>query len=1245
MQYLKKMKGKQIITFLLSLILIFSITTQTIFAATGVPSIVSVVNSISLNGGNGGKGGYTNGVSESRTGYLVYMVNKETGAKTSAERKYLCSSLISGTIDITNGRRGGSGTNAGAPPWGLTPWNYASSSSVISNEPEIKEWFKTNGHDYVKKTFPANLANYETDTEVLVVETLMNFQFQDTLGKGSAGELTHSDEEYRSAAIKLLTENGTYTDNQIMAKFKIKKSDPSSAAAVHNIQKGLVKSMITRLKNERYLEDGASNKHYDSPYLGTVPNLIDKRLGLPNSAGFADSYLKDVAPRSEYIKKAEAGFQNWTGPFPMSFDDVKNYGVAMIIVHCMDSAQTTCDEPLIPNPHDPPDESDGKKTIIKNYRTRNLTTGKLTEDGNTFIREEVSADILIEDEDKYVVVGWATSSGKSFITSPTWESAINGTGTITQRGKSSGSVNLTGPVENTLYVLLEKPEDETPKEEPYNWLLTQSMITRTVWENYPDNKLGMELIKDHEFKWTAPAHDKCAPYDCTHTFENNDGKEETQTWTLIHGTNADEDYEYDDIDIKFSIYNDKCESYPDIHATKKNGEWAREFFHGKQYVGEEKRWEPKIPPMGWSRDCFKFKRDKNKQSMLHAFKEDSYASKSQKWEWEYVCVLMRGKDKLTVAEWANNGDAFYDHTEANDNLAGMSSSGFTVGNVKSGTRKSDTYYEKFNMNFVQDGRGDYETTVTPRVDTNECGYCGKYFAKHHTTFSSEYKLDSPMSVNNIVVRIETYSGNPSGGYADTTLDDSEIIVKGNSISTEGFKSGLQNTHSGRMVYSGGSISFLPYILMKYQTEPSGRAGWPDTYKEIKKGWLKAYVLGQYYRSIIPNDYAEINWTKKSNPNMTLTSNQWSVHAEAIASAAKSGTHSQWNPKSAWKEAEDGTNDVLPGGVTLGLTIKEPDRQHIFLTTFQCYVDGKGKNQCEITGGTTGESDGMSLADAQGNHQGFVAEYASALDNTNVQQWQTDKITSTYAWDTGIKVNRGESLSGTKAGTNKNGTGFASDEEKYYFGEVLAGSNKGDYDVDVKATKTHTYTFTSDVNGQIHMYIDNVNPTEHDSDAGAYSSTANIINERTGVRDKLIAAVEQSIVPDDNTRGGNKHSMYSDDKTALNADATGGKWYNEAFDGITVVVQETEIVSGFIDPAERTEVIDPRLTQEQKAKSNMFAEGTFEMDQFRTRDYSENYRKHWIMSSFKNKYVQMKDLEWVFWTRRFLIPNTTVQDLY
>lgn len=376
--------------------------------------VASIVNSISTNGGGGGTSGYSNGVSYTKTGYLVYMVNKQSGAKTSSEIKYLCSNPYAGTVDITEGRRGGSGLLAGTPPWNLTPWNYVGGNTV-SNEPEIKQWFIENGHNFVQQYFPANLSKFETDEEVIVVETLMNFQFQDCLGKS-----TISDAQARLLAQARMAERGI-NDNYIMVTYMLPPRDSSTQYLYDRIYTGVIEELAKQIMAEGTV---GTNTHYESPYLGTVANLIDKRVSLPESASFADSYLKAIAPRSEYIKKSEAGFTNWTGGFPMSLSDVKNYGVAMMIIHCMDSSQTTCDEPQIPNPHNPPDESDGTKKIIKNYRTRNLTTNTLTEDGNTFTIEQVSSDILIEDEDKYVVVAWATSSGASFIPSPTWEGSI-----------------------------------------------------------------------------------------------------------------------------------------------------------------------------------------------------------------------------------------------------------------------------------------------------------------------------------------------------------------------------------------------------------------------------------------------------------------------------------------------------------------------------------------------------------------------------------------------------------------------------------------------------------------------------------------------------------------------------------------------------------------------------------------------------------------------------------------------------
>ena len=542
-----------------------------------------------------------------------------------------------------------------------------------------------------------------------------------------------------------------------------------------------------------------------------------------------------------------------------------------------------------------------------------------------------------------------------------------------------------------------------------------------------------------------------------------------------------------------------------------------------------------------------------------------------------------------------------------------SSSGFVVDDTKQGTRKTDDYYEHFDNNFDEDPDGDYDTTVV-YSKRFVCPSCGHNFGICNDT--EEYSLDSPMSTH-VIVKVETYSGNPNGGFENNELNTDKKIVE-----AEGLPSWADhsvNTHSGRMVNAGNKISFLPYVLMKYQTRSSGIQGWHNTLKNKFDGWLRAYVLGQYTRSINPNDYAEIHWDKKSDPNMTLFSNQWSTHALAA---------------DLW-----GVNNVLPGGATLGLKIPKRDRQIVYATTLQCYTDGYGKDQCEKTGGDPGS---VTKDECIGNHEAFVKEVADSLDNTNVQQWQSDKVDDDFAWGNGQKVNRGKTLSGLNTSGKR-----SSDDFKYYFCDITSGSNKGDYDTNIGETVTHTYTFYSDVNGDIHMTIDNISPKQYEDD-GAYSGIADAINKRTMVRDKLIDAVEQAKEGDDERHNEKK---CSDDK-ALNDE----KWYNEEFDGITVIVQETPITTGFIDPAERTEVLDPKLTQTQKSKGTEFGmefkdkdqqKGTYELGQFKTRNYSENWGEDQpeILASFKGSTVAMDKLEYFYWTRKFWIPNLTVQDIY
>ena len=141
----------------------------------------------------------------------------------------------------------------------------------------------------------------------------------------------------------------------------------------------------------------------------------------------------------------------------------------------------------------------------------------------------------------------------------------------------------------------------------------------------------------------------------------------------------------------------------------------------------------------------------------------------------------------------------------------------------------------------------------------------------------------------------------------------------------------------------------------------------------------------------------------------------------------------------------------------------------------------------------------------------------------------------------------------------------------------------------------------------------------------------MINSRTYIGDKLLEAVEQGAE--------GEGEGYDNTCNWIN------EWYNEAFDGVVVIVQQTILEVGYNDPAERTSVLDPKLTPKQASQKSMFSD--YFLSQIKTREYSQYYGedKPGIMGEFKGAQVLLKDMDYLFWSRKFWIPNATTQDLH
>lgn len=181
----------------------------------------------------------------------------------------------------------------------------------------------------------------------------------------------------------------------------------------------------------------------------------------------------------------------------------------------------------------------------------------------------------------------------------------------------------------------------------------------------------------------------------------------------------------------------------------------------------------------------------------------------------------------------------------------------------------------------------------------------------------------------------------------------------------------------------------------------------------------------------------------------------------------------------------------------------------------------------------------------------------------------------------------------------------------------------------------TYTFFTNTDGEVRYIKNNVNPNKGSETMGepASGGMADFLNLRTHVVDKLTDAVEQNTGND---------QAYGDEGIRSGKQ----RWYSEAFDGVTIIVQKTKLTVGYKVPGERTSVLDPRLCKPNKnGQAGMFADGSYSSSQYKCRDHNEAYMTEDLAGTFKSTSVYTEDMDMFFWSRIFYIPNVNTQDLH
>lgn len=488
---------------------------------------------------------------------------------------------------------------------------------------------------------------------------------------------------------------------------------------------------------------------------------------------------------------------------------------------------------------------------------------------------------------------------------------------------------------------------------------------------------------------------------------------------------------------------------------------------------------------------------------------------------------------------------------------------------------------------------------TKFIDNSDDIYTSSYGSRG---CSDSDVADSPIPfIANIEIAYLTFSGSKSGGSSNNDIEDETMTNPGvHSGTHDGITYSSNTVSTATMAKSGLKFSFFPYIRMRYDSMS-------DSDKEV-------YVLGEYARSLNFNSACQVIWDKTSKPNMTIESLQWSTHSQAL------------------KNHE--VNSVLPGGATFTLRIlssskkAKNNRQTITVKTYQPVLEGDGLTQVKNTTLTNGLNySKFTRTAAEKNDEKTTKNIVEALNQLKVAQWQNKKDNSDPF--KGILVDSGTDISSLSTGSSQ-----ASTAKKYYF---KAAKGKGFINAHVASTSKQFYTFTADYKGNIKMngttiltkgqgksYIKKLKDEPNDSP----KKIAWDINEKTLVLEKLCDALERN-------RG------YDDDAGWAGSD---GKWYNEAFDGITYEEITTKIETGMIKPTERSSVLDPKLCPINQGKSDFFSH--FQTAGIKMNSYSNMYyNMDNLLGYFNGKEIYTEDLDKLYYTKPFYVPNVNVQDLH
>lgn len=304
--------------------------------------------------------------------------------------------------------------------------------------------------------------------------------------------------------------------------------------------------------------------------------------------------------------------------------------------------------------------TDGDCTIKKLYYTQKISSdGTILEeatDYHPYTQTGTTAYISIDAEEGYEIEGWkASSTNRSF----RQKSDYTAVSPVLHTGTSSQEILLdqdTG--EKYLYILYKKTEVNPNPPQPYDFQLQQSQITKRVSFMTPDANSTTQQLFTHNFTWTAPAPTQTS---CTshggYGHNLGCGKSEHSHGSGCYSTdalgNSSLDCSTEEHSHSNSCYDTPCTSWQWTDNTTSLGITLDTSSINKAVVSKNNSITYNQPAVNTITTSNKYYKDNTSTRSGTSQNTQSISN------FNYITVLFRGQDHLTLADWKNGGAISY----------------------------------------------------------------------------------------------------------------------------------------------------------------------------------------------------------------------------------------------------------------------------------------------------------------------------------------------------------------------------------------------------------------------------------------------------------------------------------------------------------------------------------------------------------------------------------------------------------